>query len=125
MRLIKKLLLLAIPLFIFSSHCHSEQANICTVTKIVDGDTIYCSQGYGKEKKIRLIGIDTPESNKNPKTYRDAERTGESVQSIIELGKKSTAFVKNRLPVSTEVRLELDIQAKDKYGRTLACTAPL
>ena len=120
MLLIKKLFVLAIPLFLFSSHCHSEQSNTCTVTKIVDGDTIYCSQGYGKEEKVRLIGIDTPESNKNPKTYRDAERTGESVKSIIELGKKSTAFVKSRLSVSTEVRLELDVQAKDKYGRTLA-----
>jgi micrococcal nuclease len=120
MPLIKNFLLLLIPLFLFSIQCHSEQTTSCKVTKIVDGDTIYCSQGYGKEEKVRLIGIDTPESNKNPKTYRDAERTGESVKSIIELGKKSTAFVKSRLSVSTEVRLELDVQAKDKYGRTLA-----
>ena len=120
MQLIKKLLLLALPLFLFSIHCHSEQANTCIVTKIVDGDTIYCSKGYGKEEKVRLIGIDTPESNKNPKTYRDAERTGESIESIIELGKKSTAFVKSKLSVGTEVRLELDVQVKDKYGRTLA-----
>ena len=120
MRLIKNLLLLVIPLFLFSIHCHSEQTNTCTVTRIVDGDSIYCSKGYGKEQKVRLIGIDTPESNKNPKTHRDAERTGQSVKSIIELGKKSTAFVKSRLSVSTEVRLELDVQAKDKYGRTLA-----
>ena len=120
MRLIKNLLLLAIPLFLFSCHSYSEQSNTCTVTKIVDGDTLYCSKGYGKEEKVRLIGIDTPESNKNPKTHRDAERTGQSVKSIIELGKKSTAFVKSRLSVSTEVRLELDVQAKDKYGRTLA-----
>jgi len=120
MRLIQKLLLLAIPLFIFSSYCYSQQANICTVTKIVDADTLYCSQGYGKEQKVRLIGIDAPESNKNSKTYRDAERTGDSVENIIMLGKKSTAFVKSRLSVGTEVRLELDVQTKDKYGRTLA-----
>ena len=120
MRLIKNLLLLAIPLFLFSCHSYSEQTTTCTVTKIVDGDTIYCSQGYGKEEKVRLIGIDTPESNKNPKTYRDAERTGESIESIIKLGKKSTAFVRSRLSVGTEIRLELDVQLKDKYGRTLA-----
>jgi micrococcal nuclease len=120
MRLIKNLLLVGIPLFLFSCYSYSEQANTCTVTKIVDGDTIYCSQGYGKEEKVRLIGIDTPESNKNSKTYRDAERTGDSVESIIELGKKSTTFVKSRISVGTEVRLELDVQLKDKYGRTLA-----
>ena len=120
MPLTKKLLLVAIPLFLFSTHSHSEQTTTCTVTKIVDADTVYCSKGYGKEHKVRLIGIDAPESKKNPKTYSDAERTGESVESIIELGKKSTAFVKNRLPVGTEVRLELDVQQRDKYGRTLA-----
>ena len=53
------------------------------------------------------MGSSTPESKKNPKTYSDAERTGESVQSIIKLGKKSTAFVRSRLPVGTEVRLQL------------------
>ena len=120
MRLVKKLLILVIPLFLFTIHCHSEQTTTCIVTKIVDGDTIYCSQGYGKEQKVRLIGIDTPESSKNPKTYRDAERTGESVESIIELGKKSTAFVKSRISVGEEVRLELDVQLKDRYGRILA-----
>jgi micrococcal nuclease len=120
MLLIKKLLLLAIPLFLFSCYSHSEQTNTCTVTKLVDADTLYCSQGYGKEQKVRLTGIDAPESKKNPKTYRDAQRTGESVESIIELGKKSTAFVKSRLLIGTEVRLELDVQARDKYGRTLA-----
>ena len=120
MPLIKNLLLLLIPLFLFSIQCHSEQTTTCKVTRIVDADTLYCSRGYGNKEKIRLTGIDAPESNKNPKTYRDAERTGESVKSIIELGKKSTAFVKSRLSVSTEVRLELDVQAKDKYGRTLA-----
>jgi len=105
---------------IFSSYCHSEQTTTCKVTRIVDGDTLYCSKGYGKEQKVRLIGIDTPESGKNPKTYRDAERTGESVESIIKLGKKSTAFVKSHLSVGTEVRLELDVQLKDRYGRILA-----
>ena len=120
MRLIKNLLLLAITLFLFSCYSYSEQANKCTVTKIVDADTLYCSQGYGKELKIRLIGVDAPEFKRNTKTYSDAERTGDSVESIVELGKKSTAFVKSRISVGTEVRLELDVQLKDRYGRTLA-----
>jgi micrococcal nuclease len=105
---------------LFSFHCQSEQTTTCTVTKIVDADTVYCSKGYGREQKVRLIGIDAPESNKNPKTYRDAERTGESIENRINLGKKSTAFVRSRLPVGTEVRLELDVQQRDKYRRTLA-----
>lgn len=115
-----KLLLLLIPLFLFSSHCHSQQAESCTVTKIADGDTIYCSNGSGKEEKIRLIGIDAPESSANPKTYKDAERTGESIETIEELGKKSKSFVKSKLPQGTTVTIELDVQEKDKYGRMLA-----
>lgn len=120
MRLIEKLLLVAIPLFLFSIQCKSQQANLCTVTKIVDGDTLYCSNSSGNEEKVRLIGIDAPESSTNPKTTKDAERTGESIEIIEELGKKSEAFVESLLPVGKEVRLELDVQVRDKYGRTLA-----
>lgn len=97
-----------------------ENTTTCRVTKTIDGDTLYCSQGFGRELKVRLIGIDAPESKRNSKAYRDAERTGESVESILELGKKSKAFVRSRVPVGTEVRLELDVQTRDKYSRTLA-----
>ena len=64
-----------------------QPVGTCKVTKIVDGDTIYCSED-GMKLKIRLIGIDAPESSTNPKTYRDAERTGKSIKTIEDLGKK-------------------------------------
>jgi micrococcal nuclease len=119
MRLIKIFLLLAIPLFLLSSHCYSQPTGTCKVTRIIDGDTIYCSDN-GRRLDIRLIGIDAPESRANPKTYRDAERTGESVKAIEMMGKKSKAFVKSKLPNGTLVKLEYDVQKRDKYGRTLA-----
>jgi micrococcal nuclease len=97
-----------------------ENTTSCRVTKVIDGDTLYCSQGFGRELKIRLIGIDAPESKRNSKAYRDAERTGTSVESLVELGEKSRDFVRSRVPVGTEVRLDVDVQVKDKYGRTLA-----
>lgn len=101
-------------------YSNSEQVSTCIVTKIIDGDTLYCSQGSGKEQKIRLIGIDAPESKRNYKTYRDEMRTGEDIESIIKQGKKSKTFLKSKLPIGTKVRLELDVQLNDKYGRTLA-----
>ncbi len=40
-----------------------------------------------KEESIRLIGIDTPESRINKKTKRDANRSGQDIKTIIEMGK--------------------------------------
>lgn len=48
-------------LLIFSLPLHSEEYQ-SQVTRIIDGDTIYLS-APGRELKIRLAGIDAPESN--------------------------------------------------------------
>lgn len=34
----------------------------CTVAKVVDGDTIWADCGQGRADKLRLIGLDTPET---------------------------------------------------------------
>lgn len=71
-------------------------------TKVIDGDTIILD---GTEK-VRLIGIDTPET-KHPK------------KPVEYFGKEATAFTK-RMVEGKKVRLEYDQQRIDKYGRTLA-----
>lgn len=71
-------------------------------------------------ERIRLIGVDTPESEDNPKAERDAERTGQSLYLIFALGQKATEFTKSHLERGTNVKLELDVQQRDKYGRLLA-----
>jgi micrococcal nuclease len=55
---------------------------------------------------VRLIGVDTPES-KHPR---------KPVQAF---GKEASAFTK-QLVEGKDVRLEFDVQRKDKYQRTLA-----
>lgn len=70
----------------------------CTVTRIIDGDTIECS-GAGR---IRLIGIDTPELNQRPFGIRASS----ALAALIALG--------------AEVQLEQDVEARDRYGRLLA-----
>jgi len=92
----------------------------CKVVKVYDGDTFRCRLESGEEVKVRLIGIDTPESRRNRKAYRDAERSGKSVEEIIRLGKKASEFTKRLIPPGTIVYLETDVQLHDRYGRLLA-----
>lgn len=70
--------------------------------KVIDGDTIELSNG----EKIRLIGVDTPET-KHP------------TKPVQYFGKEATAFTK-KMAEGKQVKLEYDWQRTDKYGRTLA-----
>lgn len=77
-----------------------------TVTRVVDGDTIVVDY-EGRNVTIRLIGVDTPETKK-PNT---------PVQCF---GPEASARTTELLPAGTPVRLERDIEARDKYDRLLA-----
>ena len=75
------------------------------VVRVVDGDTIHVQLG-GRREKVRYIGVDTPESVK----------PGTPVQCF---AKRAGAF--NRHLVAGErVRLVLDAEHRDRYGRLLA-----
>ena len=98
----------------------SEKRVPCRVVKVYDGDTFKCRLESGEEVKVRLIGIDTPESRRNRKAYRDAEKSGKSVEEIVRLGKMASEFTKRLIPPGTVVYLETDVQLHDRYGRLLA-----
>ncbi len=72
------------------------------VTKVVDGDTFYARFSNGQEKKVRLIGVDTPESTIQHELY----------------GKEASNYTKSKLLGKT-VYLEKDVSETDKYGRLL------
>ncbi len=76
------------------------------IVRVVDGDTVVVQSDQGKET-IRLIGIDTPET-KHP---------SKPVQCF---GKEATAFTTSVLPEGTQVRLERDVEERDRYDRVLA-----
>ncbi len=61
----------------------------------------------GRKEKVRLIGIDTPETKK-PDT---------PVQCF---GPEASAYTAALVPVGTKVHLERDAEARDVYGRLLA-----
>ena len=115
--LIMRLKLFLIALLVSSAASAAPEK--ATVTKIVDGDTIYVNQN-GNTLKVRLIGIDTPESRYNSKAERDSDRSGEDLKAILAQGKRATAYLKSILRKGDTVTLEYDLQQYDKYGRTLA-----
>lgn len=110
-----KIFILAGLFFISGSLSGFSQNNPLAVTRAVDGDTLQLSNG----EKVRLIGIDTPESSNNSKIRRDAKRTGRDAKEIIRMGKDSAAFTRD-LVQGKNVMLEFDVRQRDKYGRLLA-----
>ena len=75
------------------------------VTRVVDGDTAMMMIG-ANETRVRFIGIDTPES-----VAPD--------QPIECYGRQASAYTTSRIEGRT-VRLEVDVERTDQYGRTLA-----
>jgi len=103
-------------LFLFApSENIAEETRFFYVSRVVDGDTVKLSDG----RRVRLIGIDTPELHYSDKLLRDAKRSRRDILAIQELGKMASAFTKG-LCEGKKVRLEYDIEKKDRYGRTLA-----
>ena len=82
-----------------------------TLLKIVDGDTIDCDidLGFGivlTNQRIRLYGIDTPESR-----TRDLEEK--------KFGKLAAQYIEDHIKVSTSFTLRSRLDKKGKYGRIL------
>lgn len=89
--------------------------NKILVTKVVDGDTLRLENG----DRVRLIGIDTPESKVNAKLRRDSKHTGKDYETIRAMGKKAAKFTAG-LVSDKYVKLEFDVQKRDRYDRLLA-----
>ena len=85
------------------------------VDRVVDGDTLKLADN----RRVRLIGIDTPEMHDSEKLYRDSRRSGQDAAAIKALGRRSHQFTKGLVEGKT-IRLEFDVEKKDKYGRLLA-----
>lgn len=76
------------------------------VVSVIDGDTFEINYN-GTKTKVRLIGVDTPES-----VHPDAKKNNE-------YGKQASNYTKSLLEGKT-VKLEFDVSPTDKYGRLLA-----
>lgn len=76
------------------------------VVRVVDGDTIVVDY-YGAYEKVRLIGIDTPES----------VHSDESKNTVA--GVNASEYTK-KLLADEQVTLEFDVEKRDQYDRLLA-----
>ena len=83
----------------------AERRSAGSVVRVVDGDTIHV-QVDGRRETVRYIGVDTPESVK----------PGASVECFA----KRASALNERLVAGERVRLVLDAEARDRYGRLLA-----
>ena len=84
-----------------------------TVVRVVDGDTYVVKLG-DDETKVRLIGVDTPESVAS-EVY--LEKTG---KENTEFGKSVSDYMKNTIHEGDTLFLEFDVNKYDKYDRILA-----
>lgn len=74
-------------------------ATQAVVEYVHDGDTLFLADG----RKVRLLGINTPEIGKNAECY----------------GEEATAELRGMLPEGTPVWVAQDVEPLDQYGRSL------
>ncbi len=89
------------------------------ILKVIDGDT-YSIRHLGAEEKLRLIGIDTPETQANRKAKKDMERYEHDIKTMNAMGNEARKYAQSLLREGSRVRLEFDVQKRDRYGRLLA-----
>lgn len=109
--------ILALVATVVAAACDSADATVptterrgaveanATVEYVVDGDTIDAIID-GRQERVRLIGIDTPET----------KRPNSPIECY---GPEATTFTESLLPVGTPIRIERDTVNRDDYGRVL------
>jgi micrococcal nuclease len=83
----------------------TENKVLITILNVIDGDTVDIDID-GNTERVRLIGVNTPET-KHP------------TKPIECFGPEASAYLTQLLPKGTHVRIERDIEARDRYGRML------
>ena len=88
----------------------NQETNLDAVkfVRTVDGDTIIVEDSTGAHKRVRMIGIDTPES-----VAQEEERNNE-------YGVMASDYTKELLSKASTIYLEYDIDSDDQYDRILA-----
>lgn len=96
--------------FNISNGTNSQESNLDAVkfVRTVDGDTIIVENKAGEHERVRMIGIDTPES-----VAKEEERNNE-------YGVMASDYTKELLSNADTLYLEYDVDSDDQYDRILA-----
>lgn len=99
--------LFAFGLILLYQHFNQEQViyEPVSVIRVIDGDTIEVLDSDGNKEKVRLIGVNTPET-KHPTKGDEA------------FGKEAAQYT-NQVLNGEKVYLEKDVSEFDKYNRLL------
>jgi len=103
------LLFALLALFPASPHSSDRAPNppiSVQVVRVIDGDTIEVCCRAGRQEKVRYIGVNTPETNHPAK---GVEAYGQEAKEA-----------NRRLVAGKTVRLEFDVDPRDRHGRLLA-----
>jgi len=92
----------------FTKNAQESDYEPVVLVRVVDGDTIIVKKSDNSEVRVRMIGVDTPESV-NPDESKNTEE-----------GKIASNYTKSMLIEGNTYYLEYDVSPTDKYGRTLA-----
>jgi micrococcal nuclease len=84
----------------------AEAPGAAVVVRVVDGDTLV-AEVHGAQERVRLIGIDTPE-------------TVAPNRPVECFGAEASHRLSELLPPGTAIRLERDVEPRDAYDRVLA-----
>ena len=119
-KLIPSLCLVAFMALPLGAERASDKPGGLYVKRAVDGDTLLLSD----QTRVRLIGIDTPESHASKKLKKDAVRNKKDAKTIQQQGSRSTQFVK-KIIEGKKIRRVYEKGNRvsghtDRYGRTLA-----
>jgi micrococcal nuclease len=96
--------------------------NTVTVTRVVDGDTMYVSFENGTEDTVRLLGVDTPEtrSESSPDEFEGVPDTDAGRECLGRYGDRASAFATGTLEgKAVTLQLEPDSDRRGYYGRLL------
>ena len=97
----------------------TEKSSMVKITKVIDGDTMDVRFEDGTTDRVRLLGVDTPETNAKNKPNEYGEIT--DLKCLTRWGNKSDDYARSILD-GKEVRLVFDEGAGERgyYGRLLA-----
>lgn len=90
-----------ILILFFCSACDATERQAAQVLKVSDGDTIVVELPSHQLLRVRLIGVDAPESSQEP------------------WGNRARAFVEAELKPPSPIIIEFGLDREDKYSRLL------